>query len=58
MAFLIGGANTESAAYEIDNSLRFNDGDSPSLQFTPSSDSNEQTWTVSFWVKRGVIGTS
>ena len=58
MAFLIGGANTESAAYEIDNSLRFNDCDSPSLQFTPSSDSNEQTWTVSFWVKRGVIGTS
>ena len=46
MAFLIGGANTESAAYEIDNSLRFNDGDSPSLQFTPSSDSNEQTWTI------------
>ena len=58
MVFPILPANTESAAYEIDNSLRFNDGDSPSLQFTPSSDSNEQTWTVSFWVKRGVIGTS
>ena len=53
-----GGANQLDTGYEIDNSLRFNDGDSPSLQFTPSSDSNEQTWTVSFWVKRGVIGTS
>jgi hypothetical protein len=58
MAFLVGGANTLDSSYEIDNSLRFNDGDSPSLQFTPSSDSNEQTWTVSFWVKRGVMGTS
>ena len=53
---VVGG--TQDTAYEIGNSLRFNDGDSPSLQFTPSSDSNEQTWTVSFWVKRGVIGTS
>jgi len=53
-----GGANQLDTGYNIDNSLRFNDGDSPSLQFTPSSDSNEQTWTVSFWVKRGVIGTS
>jgi len=53
-----GGANQLDTGYEIDNSLRFNDGDSPALQFTPSSDSNEQTWTVSFWVKRGVIGTS
>jgi len=53
-----GGGATQETGYEISNSLRFNDGDSPSLQFTPSSDSNEQTWTVSFWVKRGVIGTS
>ena len=31
MVFPILGANTESAAYEIENSLRFNDGDSPDL---------------------------
>ena len=51
------GANSVTGDF-ITNSLSFNDGDSPSLQFTPSSDSNEQTWTVSFWVKRGVTGTS
>ena len=29
MAFLIGGANSDSGAYQIENSLRFNDDDSP-----------------------------
>ena len=58
MVFPVIGGDGKPTGYEIDNSLRFNDGDSPSLQFTPSSDSNEQTWTVSFWVKRGVMGTS
>ena len=58
MVFPVVGGDGKPTGYDISNSLRFNDGDSPSLQFTPSSDSNEQTWTVSFWVKRGVIGTS
>ena len=58
MAFLIGGANTLETGDFISNSLRLNDGDSPSLQFTPSSAGNEKTWTVSFWVKRGVVTTS
>ena len=53
-----GGGATQETDYEISNSLRFNDGDSPALQFTPSSDSNEQTWTVSFWVKRSTLTTS
>ena len=55
---LILPARTLDSGYEISNSLRFNDGDSPSLQFTPSSTGNQKTWTVSFWVKRGVITTS
>ena len=38
MAFLIGGANSASGAYEISNSVRYNQGDSPELYFTPSSD--------------------
>ena len=59
MPFPVLGSNSAVAAgYEIDNSLRFNDDDSPALQRTPSSDSNEQTWTVSFWVKRSNITTS
>src|SRR5210317_1099103 len=54
-----GGANQLDTGYEIDNSLRFNDGDSPKLTFTPSSAvvSERQTFTVSCWVKRGIIST-
>jgi hypothetical protein len=57
MAFLIGGANTESAAYEIDNSLRFNDGDEPDLDIT-SADGNEDIWSWSAWVKRSALKAS
>ena len=40
MVFPILGANTESAAYEISNSLRFNDDSSEYLSKTPSSASD------------------
>ena len=57
MVFPIAGGN-ESKGYEISNSLRFNDGDSPKLEFTPSSTGNRRTFTFSFWFKRGALGTS
>ena len=44
-------------SHTIDQSLRFNDGDSSYLTFTPSS-ATAGTWTVSFWVKRGVVSTT
>ena len=56
MVFPIAGGN-ESKGYEISNSLRFNDGDSPSLTRTPSSEGNRDTFTISFWLKRSVLGT-
>ena len=46
----------ESKGYDITNSLRFNNDDSPKLTFTPSSAGNRRTFTISFWVKRGVLG--
>ena len=54
------GANSVSGGYEISNSLRLNDGDSPSLSFTPthSSDNVTGTYTFSAWIKRSVIGGS
>ena len=55
MVFPIAGGN-ESKGYEISNSLRFNDGDSPSLDRTPSSEGNRKTFTFSTWVKRSKIG--
>jgi len=45
-----GGATQESAAYEIDNSLRFNDDDTAYLNRTRSSQSNT-TGTFSVWTK-------
>jgi hypothetical protein len=57
MVFSILPANTESAAYEIDNSLRFNDGDSPKLTKTfGSAGSSVRTFTISFWVKKCLNG--
>ena len=58
MVFPILGANTESAAYEISNSLRFNDDSSEYLSKTPSSASNRRTFTISLWVKRSNLNTS
>ncbi len=48
---LILPARTLDSGFNIDNSLRFNDGDSPSLGRIPSSASNKRTWTWSAWVK-------
>ena len=42
--------------YEIERSLRFNNGDSPNLTRTPSSASNRRTYTISAWVKRSSFG--
>jgi len=58
MAFLVGGANSAAAdtGYDIDNSLRFEDGDSPFLSFTPASAGNRRTWTFSCWIKLGTLG--
>ena len=56
MVFPVAGGN-ESKGYEVENSLRFNDGDSPYLSQTPNA-SNRRTFTISFWTKRGVLGTN
>ena len=56
MVFSILPANTESAAYEIDNSLRFGGGDNHHLSLvfgSAASDANRRTWTFSGWVKLG-----
>ena len=44
------------STYSIDQSIRFNDGDSPILKKTYSSAGTEETFTLSMWVKRGNIG--
>ena len=49
-------ANSVSG-FNITNSLRFNDGDSPILTRTPSSAGNTQKFTYSTWFKRSVISS-
>jgi len=58
MTFPILGGNGAVAGYSIDNSLRFEDGDSAYLTRTPSSAGNRKTWTWSAWIKRGNISTT
>jgi len=42
----------------IEGSLRFNDDDTASLNWTPDSAGDRTTWTWSGWVKRGTVGTN
>ena len=57
MTFLIGGANSLTGGYEIDNSLRFNDDDNPSLSRANDSGGSNTAGTLSFWTKRSEINT-
>jgi len=50
--------STSFYPHTIDQSLRFEDGDSPQLTRTPSSSSNRTTWTWSAWIKRGNLSYS
>ena len=50
MAFLIGGANSATGDF-INNSLRFNDGDTASLSRSFGSSGNNKTFTFSCWIK-------
>ena len=51
------GANSVSGGYEVSNSLRFNNDDSPYLTFTPSSAGDRDVWTWSAWIKTSGVGT-
>ena len=52
-----GEVSTGFYSLLLDQSLKFNDGDSQSLSRTPASASNQKTWTWSSWVKRSTLGT-
>ena len=49
-------ANSVTGGYEVSNSLRFNSGSSDNLSITPGSASSRKTFTLSYWVKRSVLG--
>ena len=43
------------STFSIDQSIRFNQADSPYMEKTYSSNGNRQTWTLSFWTKLGKV---
>jgi hypothetical protein len=55
MVFPILGANTESASYEIANSIRINHNNAAYLSRSISSTGSERIMTVSVWVKRSEV---
>jgi len=57
MPFAGVGGTSVRGGYTIDNSLRFNDNDSSNLNITPSGAGNRDTFTTSFWIKRGNLGS-
>jgi hypothetical protein len=58
MVLPILGANTESAAYDIANSLRF-DGSTSRIDREFSQDpTSRKTFTISIWVKRSKLGSN
>lgn len=54
---LLQNSNAISAGgYDINNSLRFRSSASASLSRTFGTPTSGQKWTMSFWIKRGVLG--
>jgi len=49
---ILGGNSAVAGGYSIDNSLRFNDDDSPVLSRTLGTPTNNKIYTYSFWIKR------
>ena len=57
MPFILGANTLSTGAYEVANSCRFNDDDSPRLRLTPgSAATSSRKMTASFWLKRGNLG--
>ena len=55
MAFVEVAANSDSGAYQVSNSLRFDDGSSCKLEFDTSGDGTATKGTISLWVKRASL---
>ena len=55
MSIIQGTSKSSAATYKIDQSIRFNDGDSPKLTGSTGQTGDGTQWTISMWVKRGAI---
>ena len=57
MAILPVGIGPQEGGYEIERSLRFNSADSPYLSRTFGAPTNNLKWTMSMWLKRGLLSS-
>ena len=57
MPLILPSNSISAGGYEVDNSLRFDDGSTDYLSRTPASASNRKTYTFSTWIKRSAIGS-
>ena len=51
-------ANTLSSGYDVANSIRLNDGDSPRLRNAFGTPTNRKKYTFSAWMKKGKVGNT
>ena len=58
MPLILGTNSIKDTGYDVANSVRLNDGSSDYLNRTPSSATNQKTFTISMWVKRGELGST
>ena len=56
--YMLAGSSGQSTGYTIDQSIRFNDGDSAYMHRTPSGAGNRRTFTYSVWFKLGDMATT
>jgi hypothetical protein len=54
----VTGSGAAAGGSEIERSLRFRSSATAYLNRTPSTASNQTTWTWSSWIKRGSLGSS
>ena len=58
MVFPVVGGDGKPTGYEISNSLRFNDGDSPALTRTMGTPTSTRKFTYAGWLKRSEINAN
>ena len=52
------GSATASTSYNVSNSIRLNDGDSPRLRNAFGTPTNRKKYTFSAWMKKGKVGNT
>ena len=55
---ILGTNSIKDTGYNVANSCRFNDDDSPYMHVTRGSAGNQKTFTISMWIKRCELGAS